>query len=164
MKTFLCSILILFSNVTFGADNYSYSGFGKKLGVISPLDPMFNKSTLTFKCSGWRGQWTFVTYFNKNYLWGYSSSQNGFRTILGYYNKERSNFNLDGYRFRKSNNRREKISFSKESNKPIEEILFFPGLVGSVGKQGNCKIFGPLINFYEDFETSQNIDFKKDQF
>jgi len=109
----LLFFLILFPNFTFASDTYSYSGFGKKLGVINPLDPMFNKSTLTSKCSGWRGQITFVVYFNKNYLWGYSLTQNGFRNILGYYNKERSVFHLDGYRFGKNNNRREKISFSK---------------------------------------------------
>ena len=129
--------------------------------IINLKDPLFNRSTLSIKCNifdDFVQRVPYTIYFNKNYLWGYKKVYRGgnisnLNMINGSYDKEKSNFILSGFSFKTITNEIKKIDFNiKSNNQPIEEIFFFPGI-----ESNNCKIFGPLINLFDDLNNTLDI-------
>ena len=94
------------------------SGFGDRLGTVYPDDPYFHGQTLKMVCPKQKGGTykagktytdTFTIFYNSNYFWAYKSSKKNLNILIGFKDKEKNIFRIDG--FKKGLNKKYEDSF-----------------------------------------------------
>ena len=83
------------------------TGFSDRLGTIYPEDPYFKSHTLRMDCprqktygtykKGKTYKSTFNIFYNSNYFWGYKLSRNNLKILIGFKDKEKNIFRIDGF-------------------------------------------------------------------
>jgi len=83
------------------------TGFSDRLGTIYPEDPYFKSHTLRMDCprqktygtykKGETYKSTFNMFYNSNYFWAYKISRKNLKILIGFKNKEKNIFRIDGF-------------------------------------------------------------------
>ena len=83
------------------------TGFSDRLGTIYPEDPYFKSHTLRMDCprqktygtykKGETYKSTFNMFYNSNYFWAYKISRKNLKILIGFKDKEKNIFRIDGF-------------------------------------------------------------------
>lgn len=83
------------------------TGFSDRLGTIYPEDPYFKSHTLRMDCprqktygtykKGETYKSTFNMFYNSNYFWAYKISRKSLKILIGFKDKEKNIFRIDGF-------------------------------------------------------------------
>ena len=83
------------------------TGFSDRLGTIYPEDPYFKSHTLRMDCprqktygtykKGETYKSTFNMFYNSNYFWAYRISRKNLKILIGFKDKEKNIFRIDGF-------------------------------------------------------------------
>ena len=83
------------------------SGFGDRLGTVYPEDPYFKSHSIRMDCprqktfgtykKGKTYKSTFNIFYNSNYFWAYRVSRKNLKILIGFKDKEKNIFRIDGF-------------------------------------------------------------------
>ena len=82
------------------------TAFGDRLGTVYPEDPYFKSHTIRMDCpkqknstykSGKTYKDTFNIFYNSNYFWGYRTSSKYVYILIGFKDKNKNIFRIDGF-------------------------------------------------------------------